>query len=79
MDDDLLRDFFYWPECLTIQLNISNSVKDVYTLRPYLKKAPMENIDATYPMELVHMDYLTIGASEGGRDVHILVIADHFT
>ena len=26
-------------------------------------KAPMENVDATYPMELVHMDYLTIEAN----------------
>ena len=42
-------------------------------------KAPMENVDATYPMELVHMDYLTIKANEGGKDVHILVITDHFT
>ena len=39
----------------------------------------MENIDATFPMELVHMDYLTIEANEGGKDVHILVITDHFT
>ena len=39
----------------------------------------MENVDATYPMELVHMDYLTIEATEGGKDVHILVITDHFT
>ena len=39
----------------------------------------MENIDATCPMELLHMDYLTIEANEGGKDVHILVITDHFT
>ena len=38
----------------------------------------METIDATYPMELVHMDCLTIEANEGGKDVHILVIMDHF-
>ena len=42
-------------------------------------RAPMENVVATYPMELVHMDYLTIEATEGGRDIHILVITDHFT
>ena len=42
-------------------------------------RAPMENDNATYPMELVHMDYLTIEATEGGKDVHILVITDHFT
>ena len=42
-------------------------------------RAPMENVDATYPMELVHMDHLMIEANEGGKDVHILVTTDHFT
>ena len=42
-------------------------------------KAPTENVDATYPMELVHMDYLMIEVNEGGKDVHILVITDLFT
>ena len=41
-------------------------------------RTPMENVDATYPMELVHIDYLIIEANEGGKDVHILVITDHF-
>ena len=31
----------------------------------------METVDATYPMKLVHIDYLTIEATEGGKDVHI--------
>ena len=30
-------------------------------------------------MELVHVDYLTIEANEGGKDIHILVITNHFT
>ena len=38
----------------------------------------MENIDATYSMELVHMDYLTIEANEDGKDILILTITDHF-
>ena len=38
----------------------------------------MENVEVTYPMEFVHMDYLMIEANEGGKDVHILVITDHF-
>ena len=41
------------------------------------EKAPMKNIDATYPMELVHIDYLTVKANEGGKDINILVIMDH--
>ena len=43
------------------------------------KNVPMEHIVATYPMELVQIDYLIIEANEGGKDVHILVITDHFT
>ena len=39
----------------------------------------MENVGATYPMDFVHMDYLTSEGNEGGKDVHILVITDHFT
>ena len=39
----------------------------------------MENVNVTYLMELVHMDYLAIGATEGGKHVHILVITGHFT
>ena len=42
-------------------------------------KAPMVNVDATYPMELVYIDYLTIETNEGGKDIHILLITDHFT
>ena len=41
-------------------------------------KAPLENNYASYPMELVHMDYLTIEANEGGKCPY-LVITDHFT
>ena len=39
----------------------------------------MENVNATYLMELVHINYWTIEATEGGKDVHNLVITDHFT
>ena len=28
---------------------------------------------------LVHLDYLTIGRTEGGKDVYILIITDHLT
>ena len=37
----------------------------------------MENIDATYSMALVYMDYLTVNVNASGKTVHILVITDH--
>ena len=41
--------------------------------------SPLENIEASYPMELVHMDYLTIESNKSDKDVNILVVMDHFT
>ena len=38
--------------------------------------APLESIEASYPMELVHIDYLTIESNKSERDVNILVVSD---
>ena len=42
------------------------------------QRAGMENIQATYPLQLVHLKFLTIELTEGGKDVHILIITDDF-
>ena len=41
--------------------------------------APVETIHVKHPMELVHMDYLTIESNKQDKDVNILVVTDHFT
>ena len=38
----------------------------------------MENIQATHPLQLVHLDFLMIKATTGGKDVHMLIITDLF-
>ena len=38
----------------------------------------MENIQATHRLHLVHLDNIMIKVAEGGKDVHVLVIMDHF-
>ena len=38
----------------------------------------MENTQATHLLQLIHLDYLMIEVTEGGKDVHVLVIMDHF-
>ena len=46
------------------------------------EKAELNPIIATRPLELVHIDYLTIEAPEGSKsdkDINVLVITDHFT
>ena len=76
---DLLRDHFHWPGMIKNMTRHIRQCERCLRLGALPEKASMENIDAAYPMELVHMNYLTIEANEGGKDVHILVITDHFT
>ena len=42
------------------------------------QKLAIENIQATHPPQLVHLDYLTIEVTKEGKDVHILIIMDPF-
>ena len=76
---DLLRDQFYWPSMTEDVTRHIRQCERCLQFKASLDRAPMENVDVTYPMELVHMDYLAIEANEGGKDVHILVITNHFT
>ena len=75
---DLLRDHFYWPGMPIGTTKHITQCEQCLRFKALPEKAPMENTDATYPMELVHMDYLTIKANKGGKDVYILVITGHF-
>ena len=76
---DLLRDWFYWPGMMDDTVRHIKQCERCLRFKAVPDNAPMENVDATYPMELVHMVYLTIEANEGGKDIHILVMTDHFT
>ena len=41
-------------------------------------KVPLENIVATHPIELVHLNYLCLEPGKG-LDENVLVVTDHFT
>ena len=41
-------------------------------------KAPLKNIVATHPLELVHLDFLCLEPGKG-QEENVLVITDHFT
>ena len=75
---DLLRDQFYWPNMMEDTTRHITQCERCLQFKASSDRAPMENVNTTYPMELVHMDYLTIEATKGGKDVHILVIDNHF-
>ena len=41
-------------------------------------KIPLQNIVATHPLELVHLDYLCLEPGKGLEE-NVLVVTDHFT
>ena len=42
--------------------------------------APMDTIETSYPLELIHMNFLMIGSKNlPNKDINVLVITDRFT
>ena len=39
----------------------------------------MKPIFCTYLMELMHVDFFTIGQPESGKQVNLMIVTDHFT
>ena len=74
----LLRERFFWPgmqeEATQYVVKCSRCLRRKTT--PQV--APLQPIYVTQPLELVHMDYLSLEPSKGNIE-NILVITDHFT
>ena len=75
----LVRERFYWPNMTAhIEKWVSNCDRCIRRKSSTNIRAELVNIETTYPLELVCMDYLTLEPSKGGIG-YILVITDHFT
>uniref|UniRef100_A0A3Q2XXG7 Gypsy retrotransposon integrase-like protein 1 n=1 Tax=Hippocampus comes TaxID=109280 RepID=A0A3Q2XXG7_HIPCM len=75
----LARARFYWPKMArSIEDKCKRCPRCVMRKGIPQRAAPLENIHATYPLELVCMDYLSI--EPDSRDTrNVLVLTDHFT
>ena len=74
----LLRERYFWPGMQTEA--IQHVLKCTRCLRRKTPShvAPLQPIHVTQPLELVHMDYLSLESSKGNIE-NVLVITDHFT
>ena len=78
----LLRDRFYWPNMAQDVEIYIKSCPRCLRFKRLPERATLNPIQATRPMELMHINYLTIEAPKNSRslkDINILMIADHFT
>ena len=65
-----------WQQMLE---SISRLAKDVH-VSSCPKRAEMKTITASYPLQLIHLDFLMIGTgSNGNKNVSVLIVTNHFT
>ena len=75
---ELLRDRFYWPGMQMDVASYINSCPRCIRRKTQPDTAPLHNIEATQPLELIHLDYLQIEPRKGNIE-NVLIVTDHFT
>ena len=75
---DLTCDRFFWPHMTAQAMEHIGKCHLCLAFKARQPKAPLKNIVATYPLELVHLDYLCLEPGKGLEE-NVLVITDHFT
>ena len=75
---DLMCDHFFWPWVATqVKEHIEGSHQHI-TFKAKQQQAALENIVATHPLELVHIDYLCLELGKG-KEENVLVVKDNIT
>ena len=74
----LLRERFYWPGMQTEAMQHVQQCTRCLRRKTPSHVAPLQPMHVTQPLELVHMDYLSLEPSKGNIE-NVLVITDHFT
>ena len=75
---DLMHDQFFWPHMALQAKEHVRTCHPCLAFKARKQKAPLKNIMATHPLELVHFDYLCLVPGKGLEE-NVLVITDHFT
>ena len=76
----LLQERFFWPKMADdVHIHICTCNRCFRFKQPQ-ERSEMQPILLSYPLELVHLDFLTIGGKAGdNRSGNILIVTDHFT
>ena len=76
----LLQERFFWPRMNEDVRKHIESCDRCLRFKQVPEQAPIETTETSYPLELIHMDFLTIGSKRGPlKDINVLVVTDRFT
>ena len=75
---DLMCDWFFWPGMAAQAKEHVGKCCLCLAFKARQQKAPLKNIMATHPLELVHLDYLCLEPGKGLEE-NVLVLIDHIT
>ena len=73
-----MHDRFFWPHMAAQAKEHIEKCCPCLAFKARQPKAPLENIMATHPLELFHLDYLYLEPGKGLEE-NVLVITDNFT
>ena len=76
----LFQERFFWPKMADdVCIHICTCDRCLRFTQPQ-ERSEMQPILVSYPMELVHLDFLTLGRkADNNKSVNILTVTDHFT
>ena len=72
---------FFWLKMADEIRTYIRSCARCFRFKQTPEQEEMVSVEATYPLQLVHMDFLQIGSKrkDKGKAIYVLVITDHFT
>ena len=75
----LLKDRFFWPKMSEDVRQYIRTCEWCTRFKQPVERAEMKPILCTHPMELVHINFLTVGHPESNKQINLMVVMDHFT
>ena len=75
----LLQERFFWTKMVEDVWNHIRTSKRCTRYKQQPEREKLKPISCTYPLELAHLDFLTIGKEGTEKAINIMVVTDHFT
>ena len=76
----MLQERFFWPRMNDDVHTHICSCEHSIQFKQKPEREEMSSFKTSYPLEIVHMDFLTIGSKKDpNKEINVLVITDHFT